>query len=122
MIAATQITEQGGGSIPGNAMQMSIYFVVYIIVIPFFFLKLFIALIIVTFQEEGEEELEKFNIDENQVNTQTHGLIHTRVRTYTHKYSYTHKHTNAHKHTCMHIYIRTYVYIHTLARTKNTNN
>ena len=67
MIAASQITGEGRGPIPGSSMPNVLYFIVYIVVIPFFFLKLFIALIIVTFQTEGEAELEEHGIDQNQV-------------------------------------------------------
>lgn len=67
MIAATKISAEGVGPQTGNAPQMFIYFIVYIVVIPFFFLKLFIALIIVTFQEQGDVELEEYDITQNEV-------------------------------------------------------
>jgi len=49
-------------------VEMSIFYIVYFIVFPFFFVNIFVALIIITFQEQGESELEEAEIDKNQVN------------------------------------------------------
>lgn len=54
-------------SIPNYRIEMSIYYIVYFIVFPFFFVNIFVALIIVTFQEQGEAELEDGGVDKNQV-------------------------------------------------------
>jgi hypothetical protein len=48
-------------------VEMSIFYIVYFIVFPFFFVNIFVALIIITFQEQGESELEEAEIDKNQV-------------------------------------------------------
>nr|AWJ68256.1 putative voltage-dependent calcium channel 4 [Hirudo verbana] len=48
--------------------NMAIFFIVYFLVFPFFFVNLFVALIVVTFQEQGEKELEELNLDKNQRN------------------------------------------------------
>lgn len=48
-------------------MEMAIFYIVYFIVFPFFFVNIFVALIIVTFQEQGEAELQDGGIDKNQV-------------------------------------------------------
>ena len=45
---------------------MAIYYIVYFVVFPFFFVNIFVALVIVTFNELGEAELTD-NIDKNQV-------------------------------------------------------
>eukprot|EP00094_Tigriopus_californicus_P003244 TCALIF_03120-PB protein Name:"Similar to cac Voltage-dependent calcium channel type A subunit alpha-1 (Drosophila melanogaster)" AED:0.11 eAED:0.11 QI:85/0.68/0.56/1/0.86/0.86/30/131/2029 len=47
-------------------VEMSIFYIVYFIVFPFFFVNIFVALIIITFQEQGESELEEAEIDKNQ--------------------------------------------------------
>lgn len=47
---------------------MSIFYIVYFVVFPFFFVNIFVALIIITFQEQGEAELQDGEIDKNQVN------------------------------------------------------
>ena len=53
--------------IPLFRVEMSIFYIVYFIVFPFFFVNIFVALIIITFQEQGEAELEEAEIDKNQV-------------------------------------------------------
>lgn len=60
-------------SIPNYRIEMSIYYIVYFIIFPFFFVNIFVALIIVTFQEQGEAELQEGGIDKNQVG----GLYYT---------------------------------------------
>ncbi|XP_037047741.1 voltage-dependent calcium channel type A subunit alpha-1-like [Bradysia coprophila] len=52
--------------VPNYRTEMSIYYIVYFIVFPFFFVNIFVALIIVTFQEQGEAELEDGGVDKNQ--------------------------------------------------------
>ena len=52
--------------IPLFRVEMSIFYIVYFIVFPFFFVNIFVALIIITFQEQGESELEEAEIDKNQ--------------------------------------------------------
>lgn len=59
--------EKDRASIPNYRIEMSIYYIVYFIVFPFFFVNIFVALIIVTFQEQGEAELEEGGVDKNQV-------------------------------------------------------
>ena len=54
--------------IPLFRVEMSIFYIVYFIVFPFFFVNIFVALIIITFQEQGEAELQDGEIDKNQVN------------------------------------------------------
>lgn len=57
------------GPIPNYRLEMSIFYIVYFIVFPFFFVNIFVALIIITFQEQGEAELQDGGIDKNQVGT-----------------------------------------------------
>ncbi|XP_022235324.1 voltage-dependent calcium channel type A subunit alpha-1-like [Limulus polyphemus] len=54
------------GPLPLFRIEMSIFYVVFFIVFPFFFVNIFVALIIITFQEQGEKELEEGEIDKNQ--------------------------------------------------------
>lgn len=54
------------GPIPRNRIEMSIFYVVFFIVFPFFFVNIFVALIIITFQEQGEAELQDGELDKNQ--------------------------------------------------------
>jgi hypothetical protein len=48
-------------------MDIALFYVVFFIVFPFFFVNVFVALIIITFQEQGDQDL-TFDIDKNQVN------------------------------------------------------
>jgi hypothetical protein len=60
-------TQEGRGPLPAYRMEMAIFYVVYFIVFPFFFVNIFVALIIITFQEQGEKELMDGDLDKNQV-------------------------------------------------------
>ena len=63
------VTYENQGPIPIYRIEMSIFYIVYFIVFPFFFVNIFVALIIITFQEQGEAELQEAEIDKNQVET-----------------------------------------------------
>lgn len=60
-------TKVDQGPLPGNKMEISFFYIVYFIVFPFFFVNIFVALIIITFQEQGEKELADGDINKNQV-------------------------------------------------------
>ena len=60
-------TYENHGPKPQVAVEMSIFYIVYFIVFPFFFVNIFVALIIITFQEQGEAELQDGELDKNQV-------------------------------------------------------
>ena len=59
-------TFENYGPLPHFRMEMSIFYIVFFIVFPFFFVNIFVALIIITFQEQGEKELEEGELDKNQ--------------------------------------------------------
>ncbi|XP_034948346.1 voltage-dependent calcium channel type A subunit alpha-1 isoform X10 [Chelonus insularis] len=59
-------THEDEGPIHNFRIEMSIFYIVYFIVFPFFFVNIFVALIIITFQEQGEAELQDGEIDKNQ--------------------------------------------------------
>ena len=59
-------TYEDEGPYPWFRTEMAIYYIVYFVVFPFFFVNIFVALVIVTFNELGEAELTD-NIDKNQV-------------------------------------------------------
>ncbi|CAH8494843.1 unnamed protein product [Dicrocoelium dendriticum] len=46
--------------------EMAIFYVIFFIVFPFFFVNIFVALIIITFQKQGENELIELELDKNQ--------------------------------------------------------
>ncbi|XP_059097525.1 voltage-dependent calcium channel type A subunit alpha-1-like [Tigriopus californicus] len=58
-------TYEEEGPIPWFRVEMSIFYIVFFIVFPFFFVNIFVALIIVTFNELGEAELQD-DMDKNQ--------------------------------------------------------
>ncbi len=60
-------TYEDEGPIPLFRIEMAIFYIVFFIVFPFFFVNIFVALIIITFQEQGEAELQDGEIDKNQV-------------------------------------------------------
>jgi len=60
-------TYENQGPQPGFRIDMAIFYIVYFIVFPFFFINIFVALIIITFQEQGENELVDHELDKNQV-------------------------------------------------------
>uniref|UniRef100_A0AAY4F022 Voltage-dependent P/Q-type calcium channel subunit alpha-1A n=1 Tax=Denticeps clupeoides TaxID=299321 RepID=A0AAY4F022_9TELE len=53
-------TYENQGPSPGYRMEMSIFYVVYFVVFPFFFVNIFVALIIITFQEQGDKMMEDY--------------------------------------------------------------
>ncbi|XP_025830104.1 voltage-dependent calcium channel type A subunit alpha-1 isoform X9 [Agrilus planipennis] len=59
-------TYEDRGPIQNFRIEMSIFYIVYFVVFPFFFVNIFVALIIITFQEQGEAELQSGEIDKNQ--------------------------------------------------------
>ncbi|XP_076348335.1 voltage-dependent calcium channel type A subunit alpha-1-like [Tachypleus tridentatus] len=59
-------TYEDYGPLPRFRIEMAIFYVVFFIVFPFFFVNIFVALIIITFQEQGEKELEEGDLDKNQ--------------------------------------------------------
>ena len=64
-------TEENHGPRRNNQIYMALYYVCFVVVFNFFFLNIFVALIIVTFQEQGEKEIVGCELDRNQV-TVTH--------------------------------------------------
>ncbi|XP_063983724.1 voltage-dependent calcium channel type A subunit alpha-1 isoform X3 [Diachasmimorpha longicaudata] len=59
-------THENEGPIHNFRIEMSLFYIVYFIVFPFFFVNIFVALIIITFQEQGEAELQDGEIEKNQ--------------------------------------------------------
>ena len=50
-----------------NRPFVGIYYVIYIVIIAFFMVNIFVGFVIVTFQQEGEEEFKDCELDKNQV-------------------------------------------------------
>lgn len=60
-------TFEDTGPSPGYRIEMSIFYVVYFVVFPFFFVNIFVALIIITFQEQGDKALSECSLEKNEV-------------------------------------------------------
>ncbi|KAL2097786.1 hypothetical protein ACEWY4_006993 [Coilia grayii] len=63
---SVDVTEEDHGPSRGNRMEMSIFYVVYFVVFPFFFVNIFVALIIITFQEQGDKMMEECSLEKNE--------------------------------------------------------
>lgn len=62
------------GPVYNNRTGISIFFIVYLILIAFFMMNIFVGFVIVTFQEQGEQEYKNCELDKNQVE---HQLMYT---------------------------------------------
>uniref|UniRef100_A0A3B5A4P1 Voltage-dependent calcium channel type A subunit alpha-1 n=1 Tax=Stegastes partitus TaxID=144197 RepID=A0A3B5A4P1_9TELE len=63
---SVDVTEENRGPSHGNRMEMSIFYVIYFVVFPFFFVNIFVALIIITFQEQGDKMMEECSLEKNE--------------------------------------------------------
>ncbi|XP_077579736.1 voltage-dependent R-type calcium channel subunit alpha-1E [Stigmatopora nigra] len=63
---STDVTEESMGPSRGNRMEMSVFYVVYFVVFPFFFVNIFVALIIITFQEQGDKMIQECSLEKNE--------------------------------------------------------
>ncbi|XP_036272880.2 voltage-dependent N-type calcium channel subunit alpha-1B [Pipistrellus kuhlii] len=59
-------TYEEQGPSPGYRMELSIFYVVYFVVFPFFFVNIFVALIIITFQEQGDRAMSACSLEKNE--------------------------------------------------------
>ena len=60
-------TKKDQGPSTGHSQGRALFYIVYFIVFPFFFVNIFVALIIITFQEQGEAELMDLDLEKNHV-------------------------------------------------------
>uniref|UniRef100_A0A672LSM7 Dihydropyridine-sensitive L-type skeletal muscle calcium channel subunit alpha-1 n=1 Tax=Sinocyclocheilus grahami TaxID=75366 RepID=A0A672LSM7_SINGR len=54
------------GPLYNNRVGISIFFIIYIIIIAFFMMNIFVGFVIVTFQKQGEQEYKNCELDKNQ--------------------------------------------------------
>lgn len=64
-VAIDSTVEDTGGLI-NNRQVVAIFFIIYIIVVAFFMVNIFVGFVIVTFQNEGEQEYKNCELDKNQ--------------------------------------------------------
>ena len=67
MQAAIDATDIDRGPIVNSQVEVALYFILFIVIFAFFFLNIFVALIILTFQEEKEKEQGECELERNQV-------------------------------------------------------
>lgn len=60
-------TEIDRGQIVDNKIEIALFYIFFVVVFSFFFINIFVALIILTFQEQGEKEQGDCELDRNQV-------------------------------------------------------
>ncbi|RWS16550.1 muscle calcium channel subunit alpha-1-like protein, partial [Dinothrombium tinctorium] len=74
--------EEDVGPKTNNRPYVSIFYIVYIIVIAFFMVNIFVGFVIVTFQNEGEQEYKNCELDKNQRNCIEFALKARPIRRY----------------------------------------
>ncbi|PFX23935.1 Voltage-dependent calcium channel type A subunit alpha-1 [Stylophora pistillata] len=66
MQASIDTTEVDRGPIVDNKVEILLFYIFFVVVFSFFFLNIFVALIILTFQEQGEKDQGECELDGNQ--------------------------------------------------------
>ncbi|XP_065351479.1 muscle calcium channel subunit alpha-1 isoform X11 [Cloeon dipterum] len=74
--------EEDHGPIHNFRPIVAIYYIIYIIIIAFFMVNIFVGFVIVTFQNEGEQEYKNCELDKNQRNCIEFALKAKPVRRY----------------------------------------
>uniref|UniRef100_UPI00358ED82E voltage-dependent N-type calcium channel subunit alpha-1B-like n=1 Tax=Myxine glutinosa TaxID=7769 RepID=UPI00358ED82E len=64
--SVNSVPEEGRGPSPGARLPTALFYVVYFILFPFFFVNIFVALIIVTFQEQGDRAIVGCSLEKNE--------------------------------------------------------
>ncbi|KAK3565903.1 hypothetical protein QTP86_020316 [Hemibagrus guttatus] len=79
------------GPIYNYRIEVSIFFIIYIIIIAFFMMNIFVGFVIVTFQEQGEKEYKNCELDKNQRQCVEYALKARPLRRYIPKNHYQYK-------------------------------
>ncbi|CAH1103422.1 unnamed protein product [Psylliodes chrysocephalus] len=74
--------EENKGPIHNSRPIVAAYYIVYIIIIAFFMVNIFVGFVIVTFQNEGEQEYKNCELDKNQRNCIEFALKAKPIRRY----------------------------------------
>ncbi|XP_037711486.1 voltage-dependent calcium channel type D subunit alpha-1 isoform X4 [Drosophila subpulchrella] len=83
--------EENGGPIHNFRPIVAAYYIIYIIIIAFFMVNIFVGFVIVTFQNEGEQEYKNCDLDKNQRNCIEFALKAKPVRRYIPKHGIQYK-------------------------------
>ncbi|KAM8973326.1 voltage-dependent L-type calcium channel subunit alpha-1C isoform 2-T2 [Pelodytes ibericus] len=79
------------GPVYNHRVEISIFFIIYIIIIAFFMMNIFVGFVIVTFQEQGEQEYKNCELDKNQRQCVEYALKARPLRRYIPKNQYQYK-------------------------------
>uniref|UniRef100_A0A803WGH0 Voltage-dependent L-type calcium channel subunit alpha n=1 Tax=Ficedula albicollis TaxID=59894 RepID=A0A803WGH0_FICAL len=79
------------GPVYNYRVEISIFFIIYIIIIAFFMMNIFVGFVIVTFQEQGEQEYKNCELDKNQRQCVEYALKARPLRRYIPKNPYQYK-------------------------------
>ncbi|XP_077126455.1 voltage-dependent L-type calcium channel subunit alpha-1S [Ranitomeya variabilis] len=79
------------GPIYNYRIEIAVYFIVYIILIAFFMMNIFVGFVIVTFQEQGEQEYKNCELNKNQRQCVQYALKARPLRRYIPKNPYQYK-------------------------------
>lgn len=83
--------QENGGPIHNFRPIVAAYYIIYIIIIAFFMVNIFVGFVIVTFQNEGEQEYKNCDLDKNQRNCIEFALKAKPVRRYIPKHGIQYK-------------------------------
>ncbi|KAK2502001.1 hypothetical protein MC885_000627 [Smutsia gigantea] len=79
------------GPIHNYRVEISVFFIIYIIIVAFFMMNIFVGFVIVTFQEQGEKEYKNCELDKNQRQCVEYALKARPLRRYIPKNPYQYK-------------------------------
>ncbi|XP_058273774.1 voltage-dependent L-type calcium channel subunit alpha-1C isoform X5 [Hemibagrus wyckioides] len=82
---------EDAGPIYNYRVVISVFFIIYIIIIAFFMMNIFVGFVIVTFQEQGEQEYKNCELDKNQRQCVEYALKARPLRRYIPKNPYQYK-------------------------------
>ncbi|XP_067269049.1 voltage-dependent L-type calcium channel subunit alpha-1D isoform X3 [Pseudorasbora parva] len=88
---AIDSSKENIGPIYNYRVEISIFFIIYIIIIAFFMMNIFVGFVIVTFQEQGEKEYKNCELDKNQRQCVEYALKARPLRRYIPKNPYQYK-------------------------------
>uniref|UniRef100_A0A6Q2XDJ2 Voltage-dependent L-type calcium channel subunit alpha n=1 Tax=Esox lucius TaxID=8010 RepID=A0A6Q2XDJ2_ESOLU len=91
LLTAIDSNRENLGPIYNYRIEISIFFIIYIIIIAFFMMNIFVGFVIVTFQEQGEKEYKNCELDKNQRQCVEYALKARPLRRYIPKNPYQYK-------------------------------
>ncbi|NXC56342.1 CAC1S protein, partial [Aleadryas rufinucha] len=88
---AIDTNAEDAGPIYNYRVEIAMFFIIYIILIAFFMMNIFVGFVIVTFQEQGENEYKNCELDKNQRQCVQYALKARPLRRYIPKNPYQYK-------------------------------